>query len=447
MNRLSYVHFIGIGGVSMSAIAKVLLHGGVKVSGSDSNLSEATRELESLGAQIMIGHNENNIQNPDLVVYTAAIKENNPELQKAKKQGCETITRAEMLGRIMKNYSKAISVAGTHGKTTTTSMLAYVLMKAMLDPTVMVGGELDILGGNFRIGESEYFLTESCEYCRSFLSFFPTVALILNVDEDHLDYYKDIDDIKSAFSDFAALVPADGILVTCSDSTNAMNCLGKAKATPITYGFENGDYRPCNLSFDDFGYPTFDICKDGKKLTTLTLGVVGRHNVLNATAVFAASVAMGIDINAIKEGLEAYSGTKRRFEKKGYCNGALIIDDYAHHPAEIEATFASVKKIKHNTVWCIFQPHTYTRTKALFDDFVRVLSKVDRVIVADIYAAREKDNGLVSSKQLADAICDARYIASFDEIADHIKKVAQRGDIVITMGAGNVVDICDMIKD
>lgn len=447
MDNLSYVHFIGIGGISMSAIAKVLLNNGVKVSGSDSGSSKLTLELADLGAEIFAGHDAANITNPDLVVYTAAIKDSNPELQRARELGIPAIARAEMLGRIMKNYKKAISVAGTHGKTTTTSMMTYVLMKAMTDPTVMVGGELDIIDGNFRIGNSEYFLTESCEYCRSFLSFFPTVAIILNVEEDHLDYYKDIDDIKSAFRDFVALVPSDGILVACADSANTMDCISDSASKPITYGFNDGDYRPENLTFDDFGYPTFDICKDGIKLDTLTLGVVGRHNVLNATAVYAAALAMGLPSEAICEGLCAYSGTKRRFEKKGTCNGALIIDDYAHHPTEIEATFASIKKIKHNTVWCIFQPHTYTRTKALFDDFVSVLSRVDRVIFTDIYAAREKDTGEVSSKQLADAIDGSKYISSFDEIAKYIKSVAGRGDIIVTMGAGNVVEIGDMIKD
>ncbi len=447
MNKLNHIHFIGIGGISMSAIAKVLLHNGSHVSGSDFAASKSTDELISLGADIEIGHSAENIKNPDLVVYTAAISADNPELKEARSKGIETITRAEMLGRIMKNYKKAISVAGTHGKTTTTSMMSYVLMKAVLDPTIMVGGELDIINGNFRIGSSEYFLTESCEYCRSFLSFFPTVGIILNVEEDHLDYYKDLADIKSAFSDFSALIPADGVLVVCAEDIDAMDCAASAKCTPVTYGFDKGDYRAENISFDDFGYPSFDIVKNGDKLASITLSVVGRHNVLNATAVFAASLAMGIAPEAIKAGLEGYTGTKRRFEKKGYCNGALIIDDYAHHPTEIQAAFDAVKKIKHNTVWCIFQPHTYTRTKALFDDFAEVLSKVDRVILTDIYAAREKDTGLVSSRDLAEKISDSLYIPDFNDIADYIKRAVCKGDIVITMGAGNVVDIGNLIKD
>lgn len=431
----------------MSAIAKVLIHNKSHVSGSDFKASKSTDELISLGADITIGHSADNIKNPDLVVYTAAISEDNPELKMAREKGIETISRAEMLGRIMQNYSKAISVAGTHGKTTTTSMMSYVLMKACLDPTVMVGGELDILNGNFRIGNSEYFLTESCEYCRSFLSFFPTVGIILNVEEDHLDYYKDLEDIKSAFSDFSALIPDDGILVVCAEDEDAIDSVKSAKCTPITYGFDRGIYRAENVSFDDFGYPSFDITKDGQKLASLTLSVVGRHNVLNATAVFAASIAMGIDVNAIKEGLEAYTGTKRRFEKKGYCNGALIIDDYAHHPTEIKTTLDSAKKIKHNTLWCIFQPHTYTRTRALFDDFVKVLSEADRLILTDIYAAREKDTGLVSSRDLAEKIPNSIYIPDFKDIADYIKKSAVEGDIIMTVGAGNVVDIGAMIKD
>ena len=447
MDKLNHVHFIGIGGVSMSAIAKVLLNNKIKVTGSDFSGGKSTDELIALGADIAIGHSENNITNPDLVVYTAAISDDNPELVCARQKGIQTISRAKMLGMIMKNYKKAISVAGTHGKTTATSMMSYVLMKAELDPTIMVGGELDILGGNFRMGNSEYFLTESCEYCRSFLEFSPTVGIILNVEEDHLDYYKDIEDIKSAFSDFVRLIPKDGILVACAEDAEAVECASNGSCTPITYGFEKGDYRACNIIFDDFGYPSFDIYKDDVKMISLSLNVVGRHNILNATAVFAASVAMGIDPDTIKSGLEGFTGTKRRFEKKGYCNGALIIDDYAHHPTEIAATFDAVKKIKHNTVWCIFQPHTYTRTKALFNDFAKVLSRVDRVILTDIYAAREVDTGIVSSKDLAKEIPDCKYIKDFTEIADFIKKATCRGDIIITMGAGNVVNIADMIKD
>jgi len=289
----------------MSAIAKVLLHNGVRVSGSDANVSKNTMELESLGTTIFPSHSAENIKNPDLVVYTAAIHDDNPELMKARENSIETITRAEMLGRIMKNYSRAISVAGTHGKTTATSMFSYVLVKACLDPTVMVGGDLDIINGNFRQGKSEYFITESCEYCRSFLSFFPTVAVILNVDSDHLDYYKDLDDIKDAFRDFISIVPEDGVVVVCADCENTMDCLGKSKATPVTYGIANGEYRATNITFDDFGYPTFDIEKNGETLVTLNLSVVGRHNVLNATAIYAASDNMGIDKKYIKEGLEA----------------------------------------------------------------------------------------------------------------------------------------------
>ncbi len=447
MDRLNYVHFIGIGGVSMSAIAKVLIHNGIKVSGSDNSITKATKELEALGASLFYSHSEENIQNPDLVVYTAAIKEENPELKKAKESGIKTITRAEMLGEIMKSYSHAISIAGTHGKTTATSMFTYVLMKACLDPTVMVGGELDIIDGNFRQGKSGYFITESCEYCRSFLSFFPRVAVVLNVDIDHLDYYSGLEDIKDAFTDFISLVPHDGIVVVCGDCKNTMDCLSKAKAKPITYGIENGEYRATNISYDDFGYPTFDIERNGEKLVNLTLSVVGSHNVLNAVAIFTASVNMGIDIKYIKEGLEAFTGTKRRFEKKGYVNGALVIDDYAHHPAEIDATLKAVKKINHNKNWCIFQPHTYTRTKTLFDDFSKVLSGFDNVIITDIYAAREKDTGLVSAKQLSDTIDNAIYIKDFEQIAKHIKENVQKGDVVITMGAGNVVDICKIIVD
>ena len=447
MDKLNHVHFIGIGGVSMSGIAKILLHRGIKVSGSDFAMGKSTEELISLGADVTIGHSADNIKNPDLVVYTAAISKDNPELMQARSKGIETISRAEMLGRIMKNYKKAISVAGTHGKTTTTSMMSHVLIKACLDPTIMVGGDLNIINGNLRIGKGDYFITESCEYCRSFLSFFPTVGIILNVEEDHLDYYKDIDDIKSAFSDFVRLIPKDGTLVVCADDTNALECASFALCTPITYGLYDGKYRAKNIMFDDFGYPGFDVYNKEEKIMSLKLNVAGKHNILNALSVVAASLEMGIDTEHIKSGLESFTGTKRRFEKKGYYNGALIIDDYAHHPTEIDSAFDCVNKIKHNNVWCVFQPHTYTRTLALFEDFVKVLSKIDNLIIADIYAAREKDTGLVSSKDLADKIPGALYMQSFEDIADFIKKSACKGDIIITIGAGNVYEIGDMIKE
>ncbi|MBQ8526019.1 MAG: UDP-N-acetylmuramate--L-alanine ligase [Clostridia bacterium] len=425
----------------MSAIAKVLLHNGTRVSGSDTGSGEIIDELKNMGATIYGSHDASNISGQNLVVYTAAVKDDNPELVEARKRDIETVDRATMLGWIMKDYKNAISVAGTHGKTTTTSMMTYILTEAMLDPTVMVGGELDILGGNFKMGRSDYFITESCEYCRSFLKFFPKIAIILNVEEDHLDYYRDIDDIIDAFSDFAGLVPPDGYVIIPSEDKNAVKAAENAKGKVITFGWNSGDFRPVNIEFNRYGYAEFDVCMGDKKMASIKLNVAGKHNVLNATACIAAAYAMGIDMSRAESGLNKFTGTKRRFEKKGYCNGALVIDDYAHHPTEIKTTIDSVSRLDHNKAWFIFQPHTYTRTYTLFDEFVNVLSKAENLIIADIYAAREKDTGLVSSKKLADAIDGAVYLDSFEKIEGYIRQNASEGDVILTVGAGNVVKI------
>ena len=438
-----FVHFVGIGGISMSGIAKVLLNNGVRVSGSDKNESSTINELRQLGAEVSIGHSAANITNQDLVVYTAAASGDNPEIVCARSKGMEVVDRATILGWIMQDYANAVSVAGTHGKTTTTSMMTYIMMKAMLDPTVMVGGNLDIIDGNFLMGNSDYFVTETCEYCRSFLKFYPKYAIILNVEEDHLDYYKDLDDIIDAFTDFAAIVPEDGCVVVPAQSENAMRCLGKVRGKIATFGTSDADYTAANIRYTEYGYPVFDVMHNGEVIVSPELSVPGEHNVLNATACVACAHAMGIDMKYVKEGLSAFTGTKRRFEKKGFVNGALVIDDYAHHPTEIKATLDAVARVSHNKLWCIFQPHTYTRTYTLFDDFVSVLSQTPNVIVADIYAAREKDTGLVSSKQLADKIPGAVFMKEFGEIENYIRVNAAAGDIVLTIGAGNVVDIAD----
>ena len=445
MNK--YVHFIGIGGISMSGIAKILLNNGIRVSGSDISESDSVAELRKLGAEINIGHCAQNITNQDMVVFTSAVHDDNPEIIAAKEKGIKLVERAAMLGYIMKDYKKAISVAGTHGKTTATSMFAYILLEAQTDPTVMVGGKLDGIDGNLRIGNSDYFITETCEYMRNFLKFFPKVAVILNVEEDHLDYYKDIDDIIDAFSSFCALVPEDGIIVVNKENENSVKSAEGALAKVYTFGFEDADFCAGNIAYSEFGYPSFDIYEGNDIKLHIDLNVVGLHNVLNATACALAAFKMGLDGGAIKRGLEAFTGTKRRFEKKGFVNGALVIDDYAHHPTEISATIKALKNVNHKSEWCIFQPHTYTRTISLLDDFAKALSEVDNVIITDIFAAREKDTGIVHSKDLADKIPGAVYIKEFEDIANYTKENAKEGDIVLTMGAGNVCDIGDLLTD
>ena len=438
---MKHIHFIGIGGISMSGIAQILLHNGVKVSGSDIRASHLTDDLEKNGAKITIGQKRENIENPDLVVYTAAVKDDNEELMAAKEKGIKCVERAVMLGEIMKEYKTAIAVAGTHGKTTTTSMISHVLLSGETDPTIMVGGELDIIGGNLRKGGKEYFLTEACEYHRSFLEFFYKIGIILNVDADHLDYFKDLDEIIDTFSDFAKKIGDDGYLIVSNDDANSIKASKGATCNIITIGRHDADYVAKNIVFDSHGKAYFDVYFKGEKMTDITLNVIGTHNVYNALSAFACGRILGIDISKIKEGIESFGGTKRRFETKGYYNNIPVIDDYAHHPTEIKATLKTASKMDINKIWCIFQPHTYTRTKALFSEFVDALKYADNVIVADIYAAREKDTGLVSAKDLADKMDNAIYLPSFQEIENYVAQNAKEGDIIITMGAGDVYKI------
>ncbi|MEG2337502.1 MAG: UDP-N-acetylmuramate--L-alanine ligase [Clostridium sp.] len=436
------VHFIGIGGISMSGLAEVLLYNGYTVSGSDRAGSNLTDKLERLGATIYIGHDSSNINDCDLVVYTAAISEDNPELMRAHELKIDLMDRADFLGSIMKDYSRGIAVSGTHGKTTVTSMVSTVLLHAKLDPTIMVGGVLDLINGNVKVGNSEYFVTEACEYKRSFLKFNPNIGIILNIDADHLDYYKDITEIEDTFVDFTKLIPDSGLLIGCADDSRVEAVLSKANCPKILYGIEKGDIIASNIEYNSQGLPSFDVHHTGEYIGKFSLSVPGRHNVLNSLSVIGLSLFLGIDIEVIREGLTLFHGTHRRFQKKGIKNGIEVIDDYAHHPAEIKATIQAVKNYPHKKVYCIFQPHTYTRTITLFDEFASAFDGLDNLILTDIYAAREKDTGIVSSKMLSDAVkkngVNCTYIKDFDDILSHIKGELKEGDLLVTMGAGDV---------
>ena len=440
------VHFTGIGGISMSALAKILIKNGVSVSGSDITETPITKELESMGAKICIPHCYECVENPDILVYTSAIGNDNPELCAARDKGIKLVERADMVGNIMRSFNVSVAVAGTHGKTTTTSMMAYTMIEAKLDPTVMVGGELDILKGNLRIGESGYMVTEACEYKRNFLKFAPKIGIILNIEADHLDYYKDLDDVIDAFSSFSYLIPEDdGVLIINGDDENCIKAVKNAKCKVVKVGIDSGDIKAKNIVYDKFGYPSFDVFKGDEKITHITLNVVGKHNIYNSLCALAASLEMTDDVDAVKSGIEKFTGTKRRFEKKGEFGGILVVDDYAHHPTEIEATLSAVGKIQSGKVWCVFQPHTYTRTKTLFPDFARALSMAENLVIADIYAAREKDTGLIHAKDLADAIDGAKYISGFENIAAYFKENAKEGDIILTMGAGDIFKVGDLL--
>lgn len=449
IDRNKKVHFIGIGGISMSGLAAILLRKGFKVSGSDAKESKITDKLKANGAEIYIGHKRENLKNVDLVVYTAAIPSDNPEIIEAKEKNIELMNRAEFLGYIMKGHKFNVAVSGTHGKTTCTSMLSHVTLKNNLDPTILVGGELDIIGGNFRIGDSEYFITEACEYKESFLKFFPYVGIILNIDADHLDYYRDLNHIKEAFTKFVNLIPKDGYLVAYSEDKNIKDVIEKANCNVITYGINEGDVIAKNISFNNKGQATFTVSKDNKDLFEVTLQTTGKHNILNALATVCVSLIFGIPAEAIVNGLAECKGAHKRFEYKGEFNGATIIDDYAHHPVEIKATLETAKLLPSNKIYAVFQPHTYTRTKTLFEEFTRCFDNVDELILMDIYAAREKNTGLVSSEELGEAIrktgVNCINVHSHEEAANYLKNKASKNDLILTIGAGDVVKVADII--
>lgn len=441
------IHFIGIGGISMSGLAEILMEEGFRITGSDAHKSDLTEQLEARGAVVYYGQRASNIEEGiDVVVYTAAIHPDNPEFLAAQEKGIPMLTRAELLGQIMKNYKYAIGISGTHGKTTTTSMITEILLAADADPTISVGGILNSIGGNIRVGRSELFVTEACEYTNSFLSFFPTMEAILNIEEDHLDFFKDIKDIRHSFRLFAQKIPESGVLVINSDIDDYEEISDGLACRVVTCGKKPGsDYIPENIHYDEMARAGFRLLIKDHEPEEILLGVPGEHNVYNALAAIAICRELGISMEHMKKGLLKFTGTNRRFEKKGELGGITIIDDYAHHPKEIEATLAAAKNYPHRKIWCVFQPHTYTRTRAFLDQFARVLSMADEVILADIYAARETDTLGVSSADIARKIeelgTSVHYIPSFDEIETFILENCVHGDLLITMGAGDIVKV------
>ena len=446
--KKGHVYFMGIGGISMSGFAELLHAKGFTVSGSDQQESKLTKHLESLGITVKYGQCKENITpDIDLVVYTAAISDTNEEYIAAKEAGIPMMDRAEMVGQVMKNYPRAIAVSGTHGKTTTTSMVSHILLAADLDPTISVGGILKAIQGNLRIGHSDNFVTEACEYTNSFLKFHPTINLILNIEEDHMDFFKDLADIRNSFKKFTALLPENGLLIINGNIDNYKEIADCCQGQVTTYSIsdQNCDYYATNITYDELGHGSFDVMEKGTLLTHIKLSVVGEHNISNALSAIALARYLDISIEAIQKGLSAFEGTDRRFEYKGELGGITIIDDYAHHPTEIAATLEAAKKYPHKTTWCVFQPHTYTRTKAFLDEFAQALSKADKVVLADIYAAREVDPGDISSADIMEKIkelgTEAYYFPTFDEIENFLLKNCVTGDLLITMGAGDIVKV------
>ncbi len=444
-----HVHFCGIGGISMSGLASVLLGRGFTVTGSDSKLSPLTELLEEQGAKVSCPQSADNITDDiDVMVCTAAIHPDNPEYAAALSAGIPILTRAQLLGQIMDHYENSVAVAGTHGKTTVTSMISCILLSADLDPTISVGGILKEIGGNIRVGRSENFIAEACEYTNSFLSLKPRIGLILNIDADHLDFFKDLDDIRNSFHRFASNIKDGGILILNADIPHREEITDGIGANVITYGEEGADYVPFGISFDDFGAGTFHVLHDGKDLGCFSLHVPGKHNISNAVCAIAAADQMGISMDDCRKGLDAFHGADRRFQIKGRLScGAVVIDDYAHHPTEIRATLEAAANYPHRKIWCVFQPHTYTRTKSLMNGFADALSLADEVVLAPIYAARETDTLGISSDTLRQNIAnrgtDAWYFPDFESIESFLISHVSDGDLVITTGAGDIVRVGD----
>ena len=448
-----HIHFIGIGGSSMSGLAEILLKRGHTISGSDMKSSPALKKLEELGATVHPFHSVENIRNPDLVVYTVAVKEDNEELLRAHQLGVKVVDRATLLGQLMKEYPFSIAVSGTHGKTTTTSMVTMIMLEAAFDPTVHIGGELGVIGGNTRIGGEKFFITEACEYYESFLKFNPYLAIILNIELDHVDYFKDLLHFKDAFYKFASLVPAKGFVVGCSDDSNVLELFERLECNKITYGIDSkaAMWRAVNISYNEFGCASFQVMREGKEFCTIHLSVPGIHNVNNSLAAIAACDTLGCKTEDIKNGLFKFTGTNRRFQTKGIVNNIRIVDDYAHHPTEVIATLKAAKNTNHKKVWCVFQPHTYTRTKTLINDFSEAFYHADYVLVSDIYAAREVDKGEIHASSLAEKINaktnKAQYIQGFEPIVDYLVEHVSDGDLIITMGAGDIYKVGEMFLE
>lgn len=439
-------HLVGIGGVSMSPLVRVFSDMGIKVSGSDISDGEAVQALRADGIQVFTGHREENVEGADFVVRTAAARDDNPEIQRAHQLNIPVFERTQAWGAIMRGYKNALCIAGTHGKTTTTSMLTHIFMTAEKDPTVMIGGTLPLIGSGYRVGGGDVIILESCEYYNSYHNFSPTTAIILNVDADHLDFFGNLENIKASFRTFAELVPQDGWVVINADDENTVSAMQGIDRQVVTFGLSGGaDMCAVDISYGKT--TSFTAVFRGSEYARITLRVGGRHNVYNALAACAAACVNNISGSAARDGLVTFEGAGRRAERKGSFGGVDVYDDYAHHPSELHALLDMAKGMGYERILCVFQPHTFSRTKALFDDFLRELSIPDKVFLAEIYAAREKNTIGISSKDLADRLPQAVFAADFDRLADMVRAEARPGDVVITVGAGDIYKVGEKLVE
>lgn len=445
------VHFIGIGGISMSGLAHLLFEKGYEVTGSDRSLSDSVKGLKELGIEVYIGQKKENINKPDLVVYTDAIADDNEELIAAKKLDVPVVTRGVFLGALMRNYKNSIAISGSHGKSTTTSMISKILLHSDEDATILLGGNLDEMKGNVKVGSEDYLVTEACEYKGNIRYYFPQTVIILNIDEDHLDYYKDLNDIVDTFKEYLRNQDENSKTILNLNEENNKLILDAVQGQLITYGQENpeADYNATNITFDELGRPSFDLKLRDGSVEHFTLGVIGRHNINNAMAAIISTYENGIDIETIKENIKKYTGLDRRMQIIGHVNNATIMTDYGHHPSEILVTLNAIAEHAKGRLICVWQPHTYSRTKTLFNDFLNSFDAVDEVIVTDIYAAREKFDPTIHSKDVVDAMVkkglNAKYLSTFEEARDYIYEIIREDDLVITTGCGNPDVLAKMI--
>ncbi len=448
--EIKRIHFTGIGGISMSGLAEILASQGYIITGSDIKSSSITQKLENSGIKISIGHQAGNVAGADLLVYTAAVTPNNPELVAASQANMPLIDRAALLGEIMKRYPGSVAVSGTHGKTTTTSMLSMIMLEEGIDPTIHIGGELNVIGGTTRVGASDYFIAEACEYAGSFLKLHPYLAVILNIEYDHADYFKDFAEVKNSFVIFAGLVPENGWLLVNADNSPALDVMEHVSCNKATFGLQNqeADWYAADIALDNMGCAAYTLMYKNEPVSEIKLKVPGIHNVSNSLAAIGAAGIMGCSVASATKALQKFSGTHRRFELKGTVEGITVMDDYAHHPTEVAATLKAAASCNYSRIWCVFQPHTYTRTKYLLDEFSTAFGDANFVLLSDIYAAREVDSGEISSSILAEKILatgkKAFYIKDFDPIVEFLDKNAEPGDLIITMGAGDIYKVGEL---
>ncbi|MCH3972499.1 MAG: UDP-N-acetylmuramate--L-alanine ligase [Oscillospiraceae bacterium] len=447
LSKVKKVHFVGIGGSGMCPLAEILIHRGYAVSGSDNAESDTLQRIKSYGIPVYMGQKAENVAGKELVVYSAAIKLDNPELVAAKEQNIPCIERSVLLGLVTSRYPKSICVSGTHGKTTTTGLITSVLLDAGADPSAVIGGKLPKIGTNGRAGTSDKIVVESCEYVDTFLQLHPYLAVILNIDDDHLDYFKTVDNIIRSFRQFAK--QTSGILVINGDDANTRKAVeGLTHAKIVTFGESEGcDYRAVNIQDTKAARERFDVLKNGKKVNEITLSIPGKHNIYNAMAAYAVCDLMGIDAEQLQKSLKAFTGVHRRFEMLGTYEGITVADDFAHHPTELTATLSAAMRMGFHEVWAIFQPHTYSRTALLLDDFAKALTIPDHVIVSEILAVREKNTYNIYAEDLVKKVPNAVYRKTFPEIADYVMAHAKPGDLILTMGGGNVYQCANLIVD